>query len=360
MGIMGKNTAKRFAWAASALCAVLFFQNCEFIAGPLANNSASDKSLDSSGNGQPYDGKPSDVPYVASGVCPDGTVVQSRILMKTASEGTLYRENCTTGQPKALKAGDVKMLSDSRLSFGGRTYELERPAIPLPGVITWFLQLTGMLEERPAGIYIVDMFENSAAQIAELKGAGHTVICRMSGGTKEAWTPDADKFPASAVGNRAYGSREEWFVDIRSAAVREIMIERLDLARSKGCHGIDFDAVDGYKNNSGFALTKDLQLEYNQWLAFAAHDRELILSLNNVAELSQPLSNVFDFAIAEQCFENDECDAHAAFVARGKPVLAVEYQPLTAAQCDQAKNSLLSLIYLNQELDGREYGSCPN
>ena len=46
------------------------------------------------------------------------------------------------------------------------------------------------------------------------------------------------------------------------------MGKRMDLAKSKGCDGIEPDNVDVYSNhNTGFHFTASDQLAYNKWLA---------------------------------------------------------------------------------------------
>ena len=55
---------------------------------------------------------------------------------------------------------------------------------------------------------------------------------------------------------------ERW-LDTRSTNVRDIMMARLDLAKSKKCDGVEPDNVDGYANKNGFgsALTASTQLK---------------------------------------------------------------------------------------------------
>jgi hypothetical protein len=361
---------KRLSLCVFTLLILLPFQNCSFTGDGYssANPSKSRSSLSGSGanvqlgganGGQPYDGKP----YVLNEPCSDGTVVKSRLVLKgdaAANGGTLYRENCQSESPRQVSAQSIAIHSKDpdRLTFEGQVYSAERPAIPLPGMVPWYYQLQGTLQSRPPSIYLIDMFDSSAATIQNLKMAGHTVICVMSAGTVENWRPDANQFTAAETGRRVSGAADERWIDTRSGNVRSIMRARMDLAKSKGCHGINFDSVDGYANNTGFSLTTATQLEYNQYLAFAAHDRELILSLNNAPELAPNLSIPFDFAIAEQCFEFGECDRYSEFIKRGKPVLAAEYTAFSQAQCNQAAALQISLAYFSPQLDGSRYQSC--
>jgi hypothetical protein len=99
----------------------------------------------------------------------------------------------------------------------------------------------------------------------------------------------------------------------------------MDLAVSKGCDGVDPDNVDGYTNNTGLPLMVDTQLDYNRFLANAAHARGLAIGLKNDVGQLTDLASSFDFAINEQCFQYNECGGYSAFTAQGKPVFNVEY-----------------------------------
>ncbi len=45
------------------------------------------------------------------------------------------------------------------------------------------------------------------------------------------------------------------------------MSARMDLAKTKGCDGLEPDNVDAYENDLGFKLTSNDQIAYNTWLA---------------------------------------------------------------------------------------------
>ena len=136
------------------------------------------------------------------------------------------------------------------------------------------------------------------------------------------------------------------------------MVARLDEAKRRGCQGIDFDHVDGYVNSTGFPLSRDDQMDFNQFLAFAAHDRDFIMSLNNVPELAPSMASIFDFAVAEECFTYGECDSYSSFVQADKPVLVIEYGPVRSSECQAASEGLFSLAYFNRALDGTRYDVC--
>lgn len=136
------------------------------------------------------------------------------------------------------------------------------------------------------------------------------------------------------------------------------MLKRLDLARQKGCLGVDLDNMDGYGNNTGFPITQELQIEYNSILAYAAHDRKLFAGFHNAVEIIPTLVNSFDFAYAEECFSYNECESLQPFTLNNKPTFVTEYKPLNQQMCSAAESLGISLASHSPDLDGSEYESC--
>jgi hypothetical protein len=192
---------------------------------------------------------------------------------------------------------------------------------------TWQWQLKYNINTGyDVAIYDIDLFDTPAAQITALQAAGKKVVCYFSAGSSENWRDDFPDFEAADMGNALdpVWVGEKW-LDTRSANVRNIMRERLALAQTKGCDGVEPDNVDGYDNDPGFPLTGETQLDYIRFLAAEAHARGLAIGLkNNVAQLNELVDDV-DFAVNEQCHEYDECDGYAVFIAKHKPVFNAEY-----------------------------------
>lgn len=103
------------------------------------------------------------------------------------------------------------------------------------------------------------------------------------------------------------------------------MKSRLDLAKQKGCDGVEPDNMDGYINNSGFNLTASDQLAYNRFIANEAHIRNLSVGLKNDLDQVVELVDYYDFSVNEQCFEYSECSTLIPFINKGKPVFNSEY-----------------------------------
>ncbi len=230
-----------------------------------------------------------------------------------------------------------------------------RPA----AAVSWQWQLQGELNDGYAAtIYDVDLLDTPASRIAQLQAAGHRVICYFSAGSFEQWRDDAGRFQAAVLGNPLDGWAGERWLDIRADKVRAIMLSRLDLAREKGCDGVEPDNVDGYLNGSGFDLTAEDQLGFNRFLAAEAHARGLAIGLKNDLDQVALLVDEFDFSVNEQCFEYAECDMLMPFISQNKPVLNAEYhrryvedEASRAAMCSDARKRRFSTLILPLALD---------
>lgn len=231
---------------------------------------------------------------------------------------------------------------------------------------TWQWQLTGKLNTAyNVNVYDIDLYDTSATTILVLQNSGKKVLCYFSAGSSEDWRPDFGSFAAADMGNALDGWEGERWLDTRSANVRAIMTNRLDLAKSKGCDGVEPDNIDGYSNSTGFTLTTSTQLDYNRFLASEAHARGLVIALKNDVDQVATLVGNFDLAINEECHEYKECAGYSAFVSAGKPVFNAEYAKSyqtagTArdALCADAKKLGLRTLVLPLDLDDSTRFSC--
>lgn len=194
---------------------------------------------------------------------------------------------------------------------------------PPPGT-SWQIQYSGRLDiSLDVEVYDVDLFDTSDAELAAL--SERRVICYFSAGSWEDWREDADEFPASAKGEPLDGWPGEWWLDIRDTGVRTALEGRLDRAVERGCAAVDPDNVNGWENETGFPLTRADQLEFNRFLADAAHERGLSVGLKNDQLQAEELAPWFDWALNEECAAYDECDAYTTFTGDEKAVFHVEY-----------------------------------
>lgn len=172
------------------------------------------------------------------------------------------------------------------------------------------------------------MYDNPTSTIKKLHSLNRKVICYFSAGSYEDWRTDASKFQKSDYGKPLdpiwVG---EWWLDTRSANVRKIMVERMTLAQSKGCDGVDPDNVDGYGNDTGFKMTEADGVDYMRFLAAQAHKLGLSIGLKNAPAIVTRVVDVLQWEVNEQCVEYDqwgECAMFKPFIDAGKPVFHIE------------------------------------
>ena len=231
---------------------------------------------------------------------------------------------------------------------------------------SWQWQLSGTLNiSYDVDIYDVDLFDTTVAEIESMHSDGRKVLCYFSAGSYENWRNDAGSFDASVLGNDLDGWAGEKWLDIRSPLLEPIMKARLDIAQQKGCDGVEADNVDGYTNNTGFALSGDDQLLYNTFLATEAHKRGLAIALKNDLDQITTLEPYFDLIINEQCHQYDECDLLRPFITANKPVFIAEYASkykTDTAQCDAmcsaSRAEGFKTLILAMDLDGSYRDSC--
>ena len=67
-------------------------------------------------------------------------------------------------------------------------------------------------------------------------------------------------------------------------------------------------------------------IAYNRLIAGMAHERGMSVGLKNDLGQVDDLAGDFDFAVNEECYAYDECEALTPFTAAGKAVFHVEYE----------------------------------
>lgn len=231
---------------------------------------------------------------------------------------------------------------------------------------TWQLQLQGTYNlSYPVNLYELDLFDVTTEQITELKNSGKTLVCYFSAGSYENWRSDASSFPSSVIGDALSGWAGENWLDIRSDSVKAIMLQRLQLAKSKGCDAVDPDNMDGYQQTTGFSLTATDQLTYNTYLATEAHHLGLSIGLKNDLLQASDLEPYFDFAVNEQCVAYQECDYLSAFKNSNKLIINIEYDSSLIASdaaklnlCTEADYAGMKTKVMTLALDGTVLYSC--
>ncbi|UNI15646.1 hypothetical protein JDV02_002157 [Purpureocillium takamizusanense] len=174
-------------------------------------------------------------------------------------------------------------------------------------------------------VYDIDMYENTAATVERLHGAGKKVVCYFSAGSYEDWRADKDEFRDGDLGKPLPEWAGERWLRLSSDNVRRIMSKRIAYAAQTGCDAIDPDNVDGYQNDNGLGLTANDTVSFVTFLQAEASRHNMSMGLKNAGGIIPQVLHLCDFSVNEQCVEKGECESFAAFVAAGKPVFHIEY-----------------------------------
>jgi hypothetical protein len=259
---------------------------------------------------------------------------------------TLYQSACCRrADNQSVRRGIAVLLGITLAAAFGTSSAAERRAgsepcrgcwVP-PQRNSWQWQLQGHVDRSVhARVFDIDMFDNGARVVRALHHAGRRVICYIDAGTWENWRPDAGMFPKSVRGKPNGWPGERWLDIRRLDVLRPIIGARVEKCAHRGYDSAEFDNVDGYANETGFPLTAGDQLEYNEWLANAAHRHGLSAALKNDLGQVHALLPYFDFALDEQCFQYRECSRLLPFVKAGKAVFEVEYKLPRSMFCTKA------------------------
>jgi hypothetical protein len=231
--------------------------------------------------------------------------------------------------------------------------------LPQPTTAAWW-QLQGKVDTSvKAGVYEVDGFETPRRTVAKLQRQGRKVICYLDIGAWESYRPDQAEFPSSVLGNVYFGYPDERWLDIRRLdLLAPILRQRFDLCASKGFDAVEPDNLAGYENKTGFPLTAADQLRFNRWVAREVRRRGMSVALKNDPAQIRQLVDAFDFAVVEECFAYDECEAFSPFVEAGKAVFVAEYEQRPAQFCPLARELGFSAIKKGYDLFAQPWQPC--
>jgi hypothetical protein len=142
----------------------------------------------------------------------------------------------------------------------------------------WQIILSGTLENasvepQSAAVWDLDLFNTAPETIASLKAAGKTVICYFSAGTSEPSRPDLGGLGAGDSGSELKDWPGEYWLNLRSDNVFNIMSNRIALAQQKGCDGVDPDNMGKLHNLQPVKkqLTKFRRLPRKWWRPQSYH-----------------------------------------------------------------------------------------
>lgn len=117
----------------------------------------------------------------------------------------------------------------------------------------------------------------------------------------------------------------------------------IDQCASKGFKGVEPDNLDSYTRSKSL-LTESQAVAYAASLSAYAHGKGLAVAQKNDADLStaNARSAGFDFAVAEECADYDECQNYTA--TYGNHVIVIEYNKSKFTKACNAYGSTLSIV----------------
>ena len=259
----------------------------------------------------------------------------------------------------AIAAALSAVLALAALAAGATQARAQGSWWVMPKHLTWYWQLTGKVKNNePVEAYDIDGFENSAAEVATLHAQGKRVICYIDVGTAEDYRPDYDEFPESVLGLSNGWPGERW-LDIRQLSILEpIMTARFEMCKQKGFDAVEPDNIEGYANDSGFPLTAQEQLTYNEWVAEEVHSLGMAVLQKNDGEQTHELLPYFDGALTEQCNQYHECADFEAYLQEGEPVLNAEYHRRASKFCAADNAAGIMGARYNLALNGKRFVPC--
>lgn len=224
---------------------------------------------------------------------------------------------------------------------------------------TFHIQYSGKIDfTRQVDVYDLDWETTNAADVLALRARGVASICYLNAGAFEDFRSDKGSFPDQVLGEDLDGWPGERWLDVRRIdTLLPIMTARMDVCKAKGFVAIDPDNTDGWTQQTGFPITADDQVAYQQALAREAHARGLAIGLKNDGDQLAALGGEVDFAVNEECVANRECNIYRTFLAGGKAVFNIEYRGTAATVCPGRPDGMATVISTRQ-LSGK-ITACP-
>ncbi|BEL06208.1 endo alpha-1,4 polygalactosaminidase [Actinoplanes sichuanensis] len=218
---------------------------------------------------------------------------------------------------------------------------------PPPADATFDYQIGGAYPP-PAGVTVVSR-DSEAAPAAGLYNICYLNAFQAQPGAESWWqTNHPDLLLRDSNGDLVID--EDWnepMLDFSTAAKRTaltgIVGAWMDRCAAKGFQAVEPDNLDSYTRSEGL-LTQSQAIAYATSLATRAHSRGLAVGQKNTADLSSANAKKigFDFAVAEECADYDECDAYTS--SYGDNVIVIEYSRSGFAKACGSHGDRLSVV----------------
>ncbi|MEU1878059.1 endo alpha-1,4 polygalactosaminidase [Streptosporangium sp. NPDC020072] len=241
---------------------------------------------------------------------------------------------------------------------------------------------TGGACVRP-DVFDIDLYANGGTAlnteaVKAIHARGAKAVCYVDAGSIEEFRPDYRQFVdwndshGKSLLGKPFSVRfpnERWANINNDRGQRDFLLRMMEARVAKcanaGFDGVEFDVVHAHEEGpsvTGWDISPATQLVYNRALADIAHRYGLAVGLKNDLSQVPDLVADFDFAVNEECFENEECDDLKPFVRAGKPVFQVEYLTAPKTFCPKANATTLDFNSIKKaddaSLNDKPYTPC--
>ncbi|BBH68266.1 hypothetical protein ACTI_49510 [Actinoplanes sp. OR16] len=232
---------------------------------------------------------------------------------------------------------------------------------PLPTGARFDYQLGGAYPP-PAGVTVVSR-DREAAPAAGIYNICYINAFQAQPGTESWWLANhPDLLLRDPGGNLVID--EDWdepLLDISTPAdLIAVTGAWIDECAADGFQAIESDNLDSYTRSDGL-LTRQQALAYATILNDRAHAAGLATGQKNAAEVTGHDAG-FDFAVAEECADFDECDVYRS--AYGDDVLVIEYTRAGFTKACTGYSGRLPIVLRDRgvstpDSDSYLYDTCP-
>lgn len=246
-----------------------------------------------------------------------GVLLGASVFGCEGSEGTLLLRHHEGAAGAAGMTGTA--------GTAGTTMQPQPPYFVPSANARWFTDLDGPVDvQESAEFFYLDVEQQDSADLQTLHDAGKHYLCYLSGGSLEPFRSDAGQFPPETIGKPLAEFPKEHWLDVRSAAVRELMTKRVQALAAAGCDGVPPSSLAVHASDTGFNLTLDDALDYARWLAERIHAAGMSAGLSAPADMTSQLWPTFDYGLGIGCVGGTQCAEYGVFETAQRPVLYIE------------------------------------
>jgi hypothetical protein len=265
----------------------------------------------------------------------------------TPTTSTDGRRRAGRGTRRKIMAAAAVVLVGAIASVGLSSANAQAATYTLPTANAKFDYQIGAAYTPPSGVQVVSRDRNASP------AAGVYNICYINAFQVQPdelawWKANHDDLLLKKNGK--YVVDTDWnenlidiSTDAKRTAVAAIVGGWMDGCAAKGFKGVEPDNLDSWTRSGGL-LSKAQAVAYAQSLVVYGHGKGLAVAQKNTTDMGTASARQigFDFAVAEQCADYDECQSYTA--SYGSNVIVIEYSQSQFTKACNAYGGTLSIV----------------